>query len=164
MTRKATLPKISECIDPMPRVSTFTDARMLQSLAAFVLLGVLALAHVHLQFVRTDMKFQQHELQKRVCYLLQEEQRLQRANETFCDRARLASMASQEKMKEVDARQQMVAVVPVALRRKYEEPLHMPRGSQSALVAGAVPRDTMPERLMTLLDIGNANAASVPER
>src|SRR5687767_6295627 len=105
MTRKATLPKITECVDPMPRASSFSEARMVQSLAAFGLLTALAVAHVHLQFVRTDMKLQQRELQKKVVELMNEEQRLLRANEQFCTHQSLTARANQEKMKEIDVRQ-----------------------------------------------------------
>jgi hypothetical protein len=163
MTRKATLPKITECIDPMPRASSFSEIRMLQALAAFALLGALAVAHVHLRFVTTDMKFQQRELQKRVADLLQDQQRLARANETFCDRQRLASLARTGHMQEVDPRQQQVAIVPVSLRDKYQQPLS-PSVTGDTMTAVAAARSKVSGRLFSLLDFSRkANAASNSE-
>src|SRR5689334_5383132 len=112
MTRKATLPKITECIDPMPRASSLAQGQMLEALFAFALIGALALAHVHLQFMRTDAQMQHRALQIRVADLKQEEVRLVRQNEGLCDRQRLAAVAASEHMKEVDVRSQRVAVVP----------------------------------------------------
>jgi hypothetical protein len=159
MTRKATLPKITECIDPMPRATSFSETRMLQALAAFALLGVLAVAHVHLQFLTTDMKFQQRELQKRVAELLQDQQRLARANEQFCDRQRLARLAQTGHMQEVDPRRQVVAMVPVSLREKYQQPLK-PSASDESAAAIAAAKGKVSGRLMGFLDFSRkANAA-----
>jgi hypothetical protein len=162
MTRKATLPKITECIDPLPRVSSFTEIRMLQALAAFVLMGALAVGHVHLQFLCTDMKFQQRELQKKLADLQQEEVKLSRANETFCDHQRLAQVATNDHMKEIDVRRQTVAMVPAALREKYQQPLR-DTASRTAVVALTSGQGKVSERLLSLIDVSRKAQAAEKE-
>lgn len=162
MTRKATLPKITECIDPMPRISSFTETRMLQALAAFALLGALAVGHVHLQFLSTDMKFQQRELQKKVADLQQEELKLSRANETYCDHQRLAQVATTDHMKEIDVRRQTVAMVPAALREKYQQPLSDTASKKTveALTSG---QGRVSQQLLSLLDVSRKAQAAEKE-
>jgi hypothetical protein len=164
MTRQATFPKITECIAPMPPENFFTEPRMVGALAAFALITTLAIAHVHLQFMRTDMKFQQRELQKTVAELVQQQEQLKRENEAFCDRQRLAAVAQAGHMKEIEPRRQLAALIPVSIRRKYDQPL---RDSAAGAIALATMNDAkarISDKILSFVDVGRANAAEPKAR
>lgn len=160
MTRRAALPKISECIEPMPRATSFTEGRMLQAVMLFVIVTVLCLAHIHLRFLCTDMRLQQSGLQRKHRELLQTETQLLRQNEALCDRNRLAMVAQRESMKEVDVREQVVAVVPASLVKKYGE---MPATETDFAIARVERTRAVGERLVGFLDMSRAYAG-LPER
>jgi len=167
MTRRASLPKITGCEEPAPQGEVFTEPRMIRAIFVFAVVAALCIAHIHLQFVHTDMKLQHFELQKKLTVLRQEEDRLERENEALCGRQRLAVVAQRERMQSIDVRRQVVAVVPRSLREKYAAPVPGATLPQmDSLLAAAKPASgKLAEKLVALVDAAPAHAAGLlPEK
>ena len=159
MKRKVVLPKISKCPDAASWSLWRLEGRMLEFAYGFIVVGVLALAHIHLQFMQADVALQHSELQKTYRILRHEEQKQVLNYEAMCDPARLAAVAKAADLRAIDVRSQRVALVSAQVRDKYQVPVAAiyPQPVLNTSVASA---EGLTGLLLGFLDGGSAYAAS----
>lgn len=103
---------------PVPKPTSLTSTRILQGVLGAALVAVLALAHIHLQFVIRDMRLQHQRMQMGYRDLLQQHAHLERQAAYLKDHKRLYAYARHELgMREITERP--VAIVPSELKDKY---------------------------------------------
>ncbi len=125
MTRRAPLPKITECIEKKQVIDGLGRARLVRAAYPFALVCVLCLAHIHLQFLRTDMLVQQNQLQGQQRVLLRHQAALEGETEQLCDVESLKIIARRDmNMLELkNATKDRMARITQALQIKYSAPL-----------------------------------------
>lgn len=163
MNRKNPLPMITDCFAPAPRSVSLNDHRITQALFAFLVFGLLSVAHIYLQFCIRDVKTQHQKLQEQCRNLRQEESRLQHENEALCDAAQLRDWARHERqMVESDPKTQTVAALPDSLKEKYVADAKV-RGRDETLdfaTVGETQDAPVTRLLLSLVDVNKAFAAS----
>lgn len=168
--RSAKLPRISTCdnVRTAKHVSS-VRGRLGQSVFAFLVLAMLAVAHVYLRFSIADLRLQQSQLQVRHRERAQVENRLIHENEALCDAQRMRDFARRElHMEESDPRTRVVMVLPDELRTKYTARSGAGGATAASLRALAASADekvqgTAQRLLMALLDMNKAFASSPDE-
>lgn len=125
MTRRAPLPKITECTEKIKVIDGLGRARLVRAAYPFAIMCALCLAHIHLQFLRTDMLVQQNQLQGQQRILLRQQAALEGATEQLCDVNNLKMIARRDlNMLELkNAAEDRLALIPRDLQEKYREPL-----------------------------------------
>jgi cell division protein FtsL len=135
---------------------------MLRASYPFLVICALALAHIHLQFVRIDMLMQQSQLQGQHRQLLREENVLKH---------KLASMGNMDALKDVARKKlnmhelenptkDLLAKIPASVQAKYFAPLEP--DSADVLIAKMEndrQRSGIRAALMSLIDGGRAVAS-----
>lgn len=159
MTRKAPLPKITECFAPAPRSVSLSDSRISQALIAFLVLAALCVGHIYVRFTIRDMRVQQCKLELEFDQFMHEQTRLQSECQQLCESSRLRDVGRHQLgMLENDVRRQVIASVPQDLVAKYtEHPVRLPQPeiASSPELAGA----PVKQILMSLVDVNKAYAA-----
>lgn len=134
---------------------------MLQAIVAFLVVSVLALAHIHLQFAIRDLRLQHRKYQEQYESLVQKESRIQHENEAFCDSSRLRSYGRAMSMIEDDILSRNVAVVPGPLMHKYQAN-RAPVQALAQVRAEQESRElTVKKVLYSLADVNKALASGV---
>lgn len=135
---------------------------MLRAAYPFVILCILALAHVHLQFGRIDMLMQQSQLQGQHRLLLREESVLKH---------QLAAMSNMDHLKDVARRKlnmqelknptsNLLATIPASLQQKYTAPLEPNQADiRMAELDDQRQRGGLRAAFMSLVDGGRAVAS-----
>jgi cell division protein FtsL len=164
MTRRAPLPKITECVEKQKAATDWISAgRLVRAVYPFAVICALCLAHINLEFQRSDMLMQQGRLQQQHRQLVRQQGFLDRQNESLCNPASLRDRARRDlNMQEIDATgKELIATVPKELMAKYTAPGKPDRGA----VMVAQLREERETRgignmLMSILDVNRANASS----
>lgn len=125
MTRRAPLPKITECVEKQETIDRMSKTRMLRAAYPFLVIGALALAHIHLQFVRIDMLMQQSQLQNQHRQLIREENVLKHKLAAMGDMDMLRDIARKKlNMQELEnPNRDLLATIPVSVVTKYSAPI-----------------------------------------
>ena len=162
MTRRAPLPKITECGNKQKRTEWITSTRKMRAAYPFAEVCALCLAHTQLQFEKSDMRAQEGRLQIRQQQLHREVTMLEKQNEMLCAPDVLKARAKRDlNMQELrNPRSSIIAVVPANLQDKYTvagEP------DQKSIMVAELRRGkqkrSLQEVVMTLLDGGRAVAS-----
>lgn len=167
MTRRAPLPKITECVETTKASDGLGRTRLALAIYPFLLICGLCLAHVHLQFVRTDMLVQQGQLQGQQRLLLRKQAAMEGAKENLCDVNNLKVVARQElNMVERDyTNKDILATIPQAVQVKYSQPLSPLEGDvMVAELRNDRESSRLKNALLSLLEGGNAVASVASER
>jgi len=162
MIRRAPLPKITECVEKERVAKSLPGRRFARMVYPFVVMCVLGLAHIHLQFERTDMLMQQGQLQLKQRQLVREQSFLTREIERLCKPENLKTRGIFElHMEETgESRQGMVAMVPATVQRKYTAEGKV---SKDEMVVAEIRQsrqgESLPSKLLSLVESGQARAA-----
>ena len=167
MTRRAPLPKITECVGKSRRVDRMRGSSLVWAVYPFVVLCALGIAHVHLQFQQSDLRLQQSHLQIHQRKLVREQGVLNREIEKLCNPDILKERARRDfHMVEAPAPSEHVtANVSRSLVAKYSAPA----ASRDSAIALAEIRHQKEKRgfedtLLSLVDIRSANATALASR
>ncbi len=125
MTRRAPLPKITECVEKKKVLDGLGRARLIRAAYPFAIVCALCLAHIHLQFIRTDMLVQQNQMQGQHRVLLRQQAALEGQTEALCDVKNLQVIARRDMNMEQfkNPTNDLLAQIPLAVQEKYSEPL-----------------------------------------
>jgi len=151
-------------LSPAPQRVSLTECRVIEALFAFFVIAVLGLAHIQLKFYITDLKMQHGRLQEQRAKLDQQLAYTGTTNETLCDTDRLRTIGLHElSLEQCDPKTQVVAVVPGALKQKYEtRALHVSDSraiADVALPAGRAQNgDSIQQFFLSLADMNRAYA------
>lgn len=167
MTRRAPLPKITECVEKQNRTEWISASTLLQAAYPFLIICALCLAHIHLEFQRTDMKMQQSRLQVQQRQLVREEGTLHRQNEELCDPELLEIHARRdlgmEKLQ--NPKKELVVTISRDVQEKYSKP---GTPDERAVAMAQMKQDRterrIQNRVLAFLDVNSANAANLNGR
>jgi len=162
MTRRAPLPKITECGNKQKRTEWITSTRMMRAAYPFAVVCVLCLAHIQLQFEQSDMRAQEGKLQLRQQQLHREVTLLEKQNEMLCapDVLKVRAMRDLNMQELQNPRNSIIAVVPVDVQDKYTVASNP---DEKSIIVAELRREkqkrSLQDVVMTLLDGGRAVAS-----
>lgn len=165
MTRRAPLPKITECTEKKKTLDGLGRARLIRAAYPFAIVCALCLAHIHLQFLRTDLLVQQNQLQGQQRVLHRQQAALEGLTEQLCDVENLKTIARRDmNMLELkNATEDRLAHIPHALQEKYRAPLSpMREDVVVAEIRNERQGGGLKNALWSLLDSSRAMAAASP--
>lgn len=161
------MPKITECVEKQNIKKGVSRGQLLRCVFPFLVVAVLGIAHIHLQFARTDMMVQASHLQSHQRVLLKQLATLEQAAEKI-DMNTLKHRATLElNMQEIaNPTKEMLAPIPSVIVAKYSRPLDpMELDTQVADVRNArEEKRGLRATLVSLLDGSSAVAAVADAR
>lgn len=149
--KKAHLPNITKCYDPVIPQSSLAHSQIMTMLSLFLALALCGIGHVYLQFAVREVRTQQHHVQEERRRLMQRVGQLEQENEALVDPVQLREYARTKlQMQETDPAQQVVTDIPEYLRNKYNGTMSNDNPDGLAeLLAGSAPAGLV--RLVPLL-------------
>jgi len=160
MTRRMPLPKITECVDDRKLEGGVSRGQLLRACYPFVVIAALCLAHIQLQFARVDMLVQEGQLQGQHRILLRRAAMLERQSQAVdMELLRQRGKADFQMVEVENPTQELLAVIPAELQRKYQEPLAAKDDVLLSKLQAQEKPSGLKEILFSLLESGRAVAS-----
>lgn len=163
MTRRAPLPKITECTDGRKAENGLSYMTLVRACYPFAVVGALCLAHIHLQFAKADMLMQESQLQREQSALQRRLAVVERQSQAIdMEQLRIHGKRELDMQELENPTQELLAKIPVAVQRKYEMPLQA--GADDVMVAQMREDRNRPvaglkDTLLSLFETGRAVAS-----
>ncbi len=168
MNRRIPLPKITECVHNHAPDRGISRTRLLRACYPFAVVAALSLAHVHIQFAKTDLLMQAGALQQQERGLQRQLAIVERQTQAIdFELLKYQGKRLMDMQEMGNPTKDLLATVPVELQRKYKQPLEM--DADDVLVASireerSQPEGTMKTALLSLVESGRAVASVRPAR
>ena len=164
-TPPALTPSFTQCFDPSARRVSLNRRRILRSLFVSILIGSLAVTHVYVRFVISDMRMQHFGLQEQQRDLLRQVAQIEHENSALADLVKLKEYGYNElKMVDTQPTERADAVLPQSIRERSFGPgrgltaMNVLKGMNDSLELDA---GLFRRVLLTITDVNRAFAEAV---